>query len=83
LVEPNAGVSGVHLLHLESREAVLLRAMPEIFAGIAAGTLRPVLDRAFPFDRAGAVAAHRYLHARANVGKVVLSRTPSEASPVP
>lgn len=81
LVEPCTGISGVHLLHLGNRELVLLRAMPAIFEGIAAGNLRPVLDRTFPFDRDGAIAAHRYLHARANVGKVVLSRSAAEASP--
>jgi NADPH:quinone reductase-like Zn-dependent oxidoreductase len=74
LVEPNAGVLGVHLLHLERRETVLLRALPEIFEGITGGSLRPVLDRAFPLDGPGAVAAHRYLHGRANLGKVVLRR---------
>lgn len=74
LVEPNAGVLGVHLLHLEQREPVLMRAMPRIFDGIAEGHLRPVLDRTFALDRDGAVAAHRYLHGRANLGKVVLVR---------
>jgi NADPH:quinone reductase-like Zn-dependent oxidoreductase len=88
LVESNAGIFGVHLLHLENREFVLLRAMPAIFEGITSGDLRPVLDRTFPFDRDGAIAAHRYLHARANVGKVVLARSPAaqpatEASQAP
>ena len=41
---------------------------------IAAGDLRTVVDRTFPLDRAGAVAAHEYLHARRNLGKVVLVR---------
>jgi NADPH:quinone reductase-like Zn-dependent oxidoreductase len=78
LVEPNAGLFGVHLLHLGDRESVLDHALPAIFEGIVAGELRPVLDRTFPFDRDGAVAAHRYLHSRANLGKVVLVR-PKEA----
>ena len=36
------------------------------------GKLYPVLDRTFALDREGAVEAHRYLHARRNLGKVVL-----------
>jgi len=75
LIEPNTGVHGVHLLHLGDRESILDQALPGIFKGIAAGELRPVLDRTFPFDRDGAVAAHRYLHSRSNLGKVVLVRS--------
>lgn len=73
LVEPNAGVFGVHLLHLAEREAILRPALEEIFRSIVAGELRPIVDRVFPLDRDGAVEAHRYLHARANLGKVVLA----------
>jgi NADPH:quinone reductase-like Zn-dependent oxidoreductase len=72
LVEPNVGVFGVHLLHLGEREAILRPALEEIFATITSGRLRPIVDRTFPLDRAGAVEAHRYLHARQNLGKVVL-----------
>jgi NADPH:quinone reductase-like Zn-dependent oxidoreductase len=74
LVQPNIGVFGVHLLHLQRKETVLPPAMEQIFHGIEKGTLRPVLDRAFPFTRDGAVEAHHYLHARKNLGKVVLSQ---------
>jgi NADPH:quinone reductase-like Zn-dependent oxidoreductase len=34
--------------------------------------LSPVLDKVFPLTRTGAVEAHRYLHQRRNIGKVVL-----------
>jgi NADPH:quinone reductase-like Zn-dependent oxidoreductase len=40
---------------------------------VIAGDLRPVVDRTFPLDRDGAVEAHAYLHARRNLGKVVLA----------
>ncbi len=47
-------------------------ALTQIFEGIGAGRWKPVLDRGFPLNREGAVEAHRYLHARKNLGKVVL-----------
>lgn len=75
LIEPNIGVFGIHLLHLEHKDqATLAPALGEIFRDVAAGALRPVVDRTFPLDRRGAVAAHRYLHERRNLGKVVLVR---------
>jgi NADPH:quinone reductase-like Zn-dependent oxidoreductase len=72
LVEPNLGIFGIHLLHLRNREDVLRGALSGIFARIVAGELKPVLDRSFPLTAAGAAEAHRYLHERRNVGKVVL-----------
>jgi NADPH:quinone reductase-like Zn-dependent oxidoreductase len=73
LIEPNIGVLGVHLLHLHGKEPMLAAALQQIFAAVTRGELRPVVDRAFPLNRDGAVAAHEYLHARGNVGKVVLT----------
>jgi NADPH:quinone reductase-like Zn-dependent oxidoreductase len=73
LVVPNIGVFGVHLLHLQNKETILQPAMEQIYGAVAAGELRPVLDRIFPFSRDGAVEAHQFLHARKNLGKVVLS----------
>jgi len=72
LIEPNIGVLGVHLLHLHGKEPMLAAALQQIFAGVTRGELHAVVDRAFPLTRDGAVAAHEYLHARKNVGKVVL-----------
>jgi NADPH:quinone reductase-like Zn-dependent oxidoreductase len=73
LVEPCIGVLGVHLLHLGSKEEILRPALDDIFRAALAGEIHPVLDRTFPLDGAGAVAAHRYLHERRNLGKVVLA----------
>ncbi|MGE3526252.1 MAG: zinc-binding dehydrogenase [Gemmatimonadales bacterium] len=73
LIEPNTGVFGVHLLHLQRRESILGPALEEIFRAIQTGELRPVLDRTFPLTREGAAAAHAYLHERRNLGKVVLT----------
>ena len=72
LVEPNLGVFGIHLLHLVQKEGLLRPALEEIFRGVAAREWRPIVDRTFPLDRDGAVAAHRWLHARRAIGKVVL-----------
>lgn len=73
LIEPNIGVFGVHLLHLGRKESMLRPATGKIYERIESGELRAVLDRTFPLNRDGAVAAHRYLHARQNLGKVVLT----------
>lgn len=73
LVEPNIGVFGVGLFYLGEKAPLLRSALDEIFRMMAAGELRSVVDRVFPFNRAGAVEAHTYLHERRNLGKVVLA----------
>jgi NADPH:quinone reductase-like Zn-dependent oxidoreductase len=73
LIQPNIGVFGVHLLHLGEREGLLRPALGEIYRDIGAGALRPVVDRVFSLTRAGAVDAHRYVHERRNLGKVILA----------
>lgn len=72
LVEPNVGILGVHLLHLDEKEHLLRPALEKIFQGVEARELRPIVDRVFRLDRDGAVEAHNYLHERRNIGKVVL-----------
>ena len=47
-------------------------ALEKIFQGVVDGRWKPVMDRTFPLDQDGAVEAHRYLHDRKNLGKVVL-----------
>lgn len=74
LIQPNVGVCGIHLLHLRAREPLLRPALESIFGAVLAGELTPVVDRDFPLNRDGAMAAHRYLHERRNLGKVVLVR---------
>lgn len=73
LIEPNLSVHGVHLLHLGRREPLLREALAELAPAWESGQLRPVVDRVFPLTRDGAVAAHQRLHARQNLGKVVLA----------
>jgi len=51
-------------------EGGLNRATEPLMAALEAGDLKPVVAEAFPFDRAP--DAHRYIHERRNIGKVVL-----------
>lgn len=74
LVSPSIGLLGVHLLHLGAKEPLLRPALESILRDVTAGELRPIVDRTFPLNREGAVEAHGYLHARRNLGKVVLTR---------
>lgn len=84
LVEPNQGVFGIHLLHLGEKEDEVLRpGMSEIFEGVGRGRWRPIVDREFTLDGKGAVEAHRYLHERKNLGKVVLRASLPPTSPAP
>lgn len=72
LIQPGIGVFGVHLLHLHAREEILREHLERILAHVASGELRAVVDRTFPLTRDGAIEAHRYIHERRNLGKVVL-----------
>jgi NADPH:quinone reductase-like Zn-dependent oxidoreductase len=70
LMSKNISVIGVHIGRLEKRGALLRSELEEIFRAYAAGEFRPVIGKTFPL--AEAAAAHRYIHARQNIGKVVL-----------
>jgi NADPH:quinone reductase-like Zn-dependent oxidoreductase len=72
LVAPSIGVFGIHLLHLLQKEELLRTTLEEIYRGVAADEWRPIVDRTFPLTLDGAVAAHRHLHERRAIGKVVL-----------
>lgn len=72
LIQPNQAICGIHLLHLGTKEHLLRTALGEIYDAVSRGELHPVVDRTFPLTRDGAIAAHRYMHARMNLGKVVL-----------
>jgi NADPH:quinone reductase-like Zn-dependent oxidoreductase len=71
LMNHNRAVAGVNLGHLWSAERIL-RPQVEALLGYARdGRIRPRVGRVFPV--AEAAAAHRYIHERRNVGKVVLT----------
>jgi NADPH:quinone reductase-like Zn-dependent oxidoreductase len=71
LVQENKGVFGLNVLELWHRDDLFAAALEDLLRGVREGRLRTVLDRAFPLERAA--DAHRYLHERRNVGKVVLT----------
>lgn len=75
LIGKNVGVFGFHLALLEAKSDLVPDALGQILTGVAEGSLVPRVARTFPLDAAGAAAAHRYLHERRNIGKVLLVRS--------
>jgi NADPH:quinone reductase-like Zn-dependent oxidoreductase len=71
MMNENKGVFGLNMLAWWDREGGLDRVIEPLTAGLADGSLEPVVAEAFPFDRAP--DAHRFIHERRNVGKVVLT----------
>jgi NADPH:quinone reductase-like Zn-dependent oxidoreductase len=70
LMNANHGIFGVNLGHLWGETALLRDWLAVILRWQAEGKIDPVVDRSFPF--AEAVAAHSYIEARRNIGKVLL-----------
>ncbi len=71
LMERNIAVIGIHLGRMGARGALLRQELEEIFRMYAAGQINPVIGKTFSL--AEAAAAHRYIHNRQNIGKVVLT----------
>ena len=70
LLNSNKGVFGLNLAHLWHEKPRVRSWMEAIMDGVREGWVRPHVDRVFPFEHAA--AAHAYLEARQNIGKVVL-----------
>lgn len=70
LMNDNRGVFGVNMGHLWEKAAQLGGMLAEMSALFAQGTLQPIVDRSFPFERAA--EAHAYIQERKNFGKVLL-----------
>jgi NADPH:quinone reductase-like Zn-dependent oxidoreductase len=70
LLNKNKGVFGLNLGHMWHEREKVAEWMKTILAGVEEGWIRPHVDKAFPFDQVG--AAHAYIEARKNIGKVVL-----------
>jgi NADPH:quinone reductase-like Zn-dependent oxidoreductase len=71
LMSRNRGVFGLNLGHMWGEEEKVAGWTQEIMRGVAEGWVQPYVDRAFPFDQIA--DAHRYIEARKNIGKVVLT----------
>jgi NADPH:quinone reductase-like Zn-dependent oxidoreductase len=71
LINQNRGVFGLNLAHLWHERDKLAATMQVLLQEVAAGRLQPVVARTFPLERAA--DAHRFIQARANIGKVVLT----------
>ncbi len=71
MMNENKGVFGLNMLSWWQSEGDLRRAIEPLAAGLADGSLEPVVAASFPFERAA--DAHRFIHERRNVGKVVLT----------
>lgn len=69
LMQENTAIIGVHLGHLDARGAVLAKELAEVFRLYSVGKIKPIIGKTFALEEA---AAHRYIHNRQNVGKVVL-----------
>jgi NADPH:quinone reductase-like Zn-dependent oxidoreductase len=72
LMNENKGVHGLNLAHLFTERERMHEGLLLLARRLAAGDVRPTIDRTFPLTAAGAAAAHEHLHARRNYGKVVL-----------
>jgi NADPH:quinone reductase-like Zn-dependent oxidoreductase len=70
LMDQNRAVAGVNMGHLWQEVDLLTSEMRDLLSLYRAGKIKPRVDAVFPF--ADAAAAHRRMHERKNVGKVVL-----------
>jgi NADPH:quinone reductase-like Zn-dependent oxidoreductase len=70
MMNENKGVFGLNMLSWWKTEGDLRRVIEPLSADLASGALEPVVAEAFPFERAP--DAHRFIHERRNIGKVVL-----------
>ncbi len=70
LMDRNRGVAGVNMGHLWSEVDLLNGEVRELLSLYGEKKIRPTVDSVFKFDQAA--AAHRRMHDRKNVGKVIL-----------
>jgi NADPH:quinone reductase-like Zn-dependent oxidoreductase len=70
LMRDNITIIGVSLGSMPSRSALMRSEIEEIFKLYDSGKLKPVISKSFPL--ADAASAHKYIHARKNIGKVIL-----------
>ncbi|HEX6976063.1 MAG TPA: medium chain dehydrogenase/reductase family protein [Vicinamibacterales bacterium] len=71
LINRNRGVFGLNVGHLWESQRQLAPLLDLVLSELHAGRLRPVVSRTFPLEEAA--NAHRFIQARQNIGKVVLT----------
>jgi synaptic vesicle membrane protein VAT-1 len=71
LMSTNHTVIGVHLGRMQARTGLVRSELDELFRMYSAGKIKPVIGKSFPLSEAA--TAHRYIHDRKNIGKVVLT----------
>ena len=71
LMNRNRAVVGVNIGHLWNAESILRPQLEALLGYARDGRIRPRVDRAFALTEAA--TAHRYIHERRNIGKVVLT----------
>ena len=71
LMSENRTVAGMNIGHLWDAEEILKPQFEALLRYAREGLLHPRVDRAFPVSEAA--AAHRHIHERRNIGKVVLT----------
>lgn len=71
MMSQNLAVIGVNLGGMQARVPLMRSELDELFRMYGAGKIKPVIGKTFPL--ADAAAAHRYIHDRKNIGKVILT----------
>ena len=71
LMAKNVSVIGVNIGRMPARASYVGKQMDEIFRMYSAGKIKPVIAKSFPMGQAA--EAHRYIHDRKNIGKVILT----------
>ena len=71
LMQRNISIIGVNLGRMPARGGLLRGELDEIFKMYTTGKVKPVIGKTFPL--ADAASAHKYIHARKNIGKVILT----------
>jgi NADPH:quinone reductase-like Zn-dependent oxidoreductase len=71
LINHSRGVFGLHVGHLWDERRQLQPLMDLVLTELSANRLDPIVAKTFPLERVA--DAHRYIHRRANIGKVVLT----------
>ncbi len=71
IMNHNRGVFGLNLAHLWDEQGKLVASMQTLLEELSAGRIKPVIAKTFPLEQAA--DAHRFMQARSNIGKIVLT----------